>query len=274
MKEKYNLIEKPKKKMNPEASFEAIVSTALKLPGVKVDRRTFLEEMFLGDAMDIEKIIEVGPVEAGCPQGVLRSMANKIITRRTSESSIASFAAGLPGGLAMAATIPADTLQYYGVMLRMAQELTYLYGAKDLWKDGELDPYMVKGHLVLYCGAMFGVVGAAAGVRLFLSQMAKQIAISLAQQVLTKMVWYPVVKHVGRALGVQVTKNVIIKGMTKMLPLVSGAISGGLTFATMGPMGARLAKVLDEAMFEYSEQKALEDYRLLEDLAKQQKLLV
>ena len=37
-----------------------------------------------------------------------------------------SFAAGIPGGLAMAATIPADVAQFFGMALRLAQELAYL----------------------------------------------------------------------------------------------------------------------------------------------------
>ena len=42
----------------------------------------------------------------------ISNIANKLIMKRTSQSSIASFAAGIPGGLAMAATIPADS-QFY-----------------------------------------------------------------------------------------------------------------------------------------------------------------
>lgn len=48
-------------------------------------------------------------------------MAKRIINERTIVSTGASFVAGLPGGLAMAATIPADMLQFYGIALRMAQ---------------------------------------------------------------------------------------------------------------------------------------------------------
>ena len=33
----------------------------------------------------------------------------------------------IPGGIAMAATIPADTLQFFGVALRLAQEISYIY---------------------------------------------------------------------------------------------------------------------------------------------------
>ena len=79
---------------------------------------------------------------------------------RTGASSAASFAMGLPGGLAMGATIPADALQFFGMSLRLAQELAYLYGAQNLWKGGEIDDEAVRGQLILYCGVMFGVSGA------------------------------------------------------------------------------------------------------------------
>ena len=39
-----------------------------------------------------------------------------------------SAALGMPGGVAMSATIPADIVQYYGYTLRAAQKLMYLYG--------------------------------------------------------------------------------------------------------------------------------------------------
>ena len=91
------------KKITSDVSFEKIITNALKILGVKVNREEFLREMLEDELVDIDNIIEVGPV-----------------------------AAGIPGGLAMAATIPLDALQFYGMTLRMAQEITYLYGAKDL----------------------------------------------------------------------------------------------------------------------------------------------
>ena len=66
-------------------------------------------------------------------------LSKKLILARTSQSSIASFVTGVPGGLAMAATIPADILQFFGMALKLAQELSYLYGAQDLWVDGKID---------------------------------------------------------------------------------------------------------------------------------------
>lgn len=74
----------------------------------------------------LQLIIEKGPVEAECPRSELRKMARKLVNKRTLFSTGASFVAGLPGGFAMAATIPADMLQVYGVALGLAQEISYL----------------------------------------------------------------------------------------------------------------------------------------------------
>ena len=110
---------------------------------------------------------------------------------RTGAPSAASFAMGLPDGLAMGATIPADTLQFLGMSLRLAQELAYLYGAQDLWKDGEIDDDAVRGQLIVYCGVMFVISGAAAGVRILFSQIAKTTLKRLPQKALTKRCGIP-----------------------------------------------------------------------------------
>ena len=235
-----------------EVALETIISNAIKVPGVKVDRKKFLAEKFSNES-DVQNILEVGPIQANISQEKLRNMAKKLVITRTSESSAASFAAGLPGGVAMAATIPADVLQFFGMTLRLAQELSYLYGAKDLWNDGEIDDERVRNQLILYCGAMFGVSGAAAGVRVFSAQMAKVAMKKIPQQTLTKTFWYPIIKQIGKAVGVKITKSTVAKGVSKAIPVLGGVISGGLNFASMMPMANRLQKVLEESSFDYTD---------------------
>ncbi len=243
-----------------QVALEVIVNNAIQIPGVKVDRQKFLAETFAKEKFDMQRIIDLGPIEAGCARETLAHMADKLIFMRTGASSAASFAMGLPGGLAMGATIPADTLQFFGMSLRLAQELAYLYGAQDLWIDGEIDDEAVRGQLILYCGVMFGVSGAAAGVRILSSQIAKTTLKKLPQKALTKTLWYPIVKQIGKLVGIKVTKNTVAKGVSKAIPVVGGVISGGLNFASMLPMAKRLASSLDKANFDYSEEEILADY--------------
>ena len=131
---------------------EEIITHAVQIPGVKVNRNQFLAEQFANKATDnLEEILDKGPIEAGITREDIAGIAKKLILTRTSQSSIASFVAGIPGGLAMAATIPADILQFFGMSLRLAQELSYLYGAQDLWNDGKVNDEKVKNQLILYC---------------------------------------------------------------------------------------------------------------------------
>lgn len=250
-----------------ELALESIIASAIQIPGVKVDRNTFLSTIFANEPVDRQKIIELGPVAANCSSNMLSRIATKHVLRRTSESSAVSFAAGLPGGLAMAATIPADTLQFFAMALRLAQELSYLYGAEDLWQNGEIDSSMVQNQLIMYCGVMFGVSGASAGVRLLSSQIAKTTLKKLPQKALTKTIWYPIVKQIGKAVGIKVTKSTVAKGVSKALPIIGGVISGGMTFISMKPMGMRLADTLDKANFHYSEMEIMADYAVMQDMA-------
>lgn len=238
-----------------------VIGTAIQIPGVKVDREDFLRMQFKKESLEkVAEIIDVGPVNAQCDRAQLRRMAQKIVNDRTMVSTAASFAAGLPGGLTMAATIPADLMQFYAVALRVAQELAYLYGEPDLWQGEQLDNERVTNQLILYCGVMLGASGAAQAVRVLSSALAKQMLKKLPQKALTKTFYYPIVKSVVKVFGGKMTKKVFAQGASKAMPVIGGVISGGITFATMRPMGMRLIDTLDEAHFDYTPSEFEEDW--------------
>lgn len=258
--------EKTSNDSNKEVALEKVISSAIKIRGVKVDRKSFLEEMFAADEEIIENVIEMGPVAANIPQERLAALSNKLILKRTGESSIASFVAGIPGGLAMAATVPLDVLQFFGMALRLAQELSYLYGADDLWCNGNVDDEKITNQLLLYCGVMFGVSGAVSGVRVLTAQIANTTLKKLPQKALTKTFWYPIIKQIGKALSIKVTKSTVAKGISKSIPVIGGVISGGLNFASMMPMANRLQKTLDSAAFGYTQETFEQDIIEIESI--------
>jgi len=249
---------------NGEKSFDLanVIETAIQVPGVKVNRETFLRERFKNKSPEeLNEIIELGPVDAKCSRKELRKMADRIVSERTLFSTGASFVAGLPGGLALAASIPADLIQFYAVTLRLAQEVAYLYGEQDLWSGEWLDSEKVTNQLILYCGVMLGASGASQMVRVVSSSLAKQALKKLPQQALMKTFYYPVIKSIAKALGARMTKEIFAKGVSKAIPVIGGVVSGGITFATMRPMGIRLVDALDEAHFSYSESEFESDWK-------------
>ncbi|ADL06388.1 SHOCT domain-containing protein [Lacrimispora saccharolytica] len=234
-------------------SLVGVISTAIQIPGVKVNRNAFLEEQFKDAPPEtLEAVLSVGPVEAGCSRKELRKIACRLVQKKTLLSTGASFLAGIPGGFTMAATIPADMLQFYGVALGLAQEVSYLYGAGDLWSGDILDEEKVTNQLILYCGVMLGASGAAQTIRVLSSSLAKQALKKLPQQALTKTFYYPIIKSIAKAFGTKMTKEVFAKGVSKAVPIIGGVVSGGITFATLRPMGMRLVDTLEEAHFTYS----------------------
>lgn len=251
------------KEIASDIMLEEIVGKAIQIPGVKVDRNQFLAEIFSLKVDLLENIINKGPVEAGITREEINNIANKLIVKRTSQSSIASFVAGVPGGIAMAATIPADILQFFGMSLKLAQELSYLYGADDLWKNEKIDDEKVKNQLILYCGVMFGVSGAVSGVRVLSTQVAKTVLKKIPQKALTKTFWYPMIKKICSFVGYTLTKKTLATGVSKAIPFIGGVISGTINFASMMPMARNLNETLDNVTFDYSEEEFNRDIELL-----------
>lgn len=146
----------------------------------------------------------------------------------------------------MAITIPTDVVQFYAFSLKLAQELGYIYGFDDLWESRDELSEDAQNTLLLYLGVMLGVNGAGALLRSGGVTVAKHVMNTIPQKVLTKTLWYPILEKVLKIFGVSLTKGGLAKGMGKVIPILGGVLSGGLTFATMKPMGERLQKELSK----------------------------
>lgn len=215
-----------------------VLQQVVKLPVVKVDRSKFLVDKFSKelDPKDIPTLLEQGPTTL-LSQEILDRVANACIRDNVLLASGTSVLAGLPGGLAMAITIPAD---------------------EALWASREELREDAQNTLLLYLGVMLGVNGTAALLRAGSITIAKQVMKTVPNKALTKTLWYPILKKVLRIFGVNLTKGGLAKGIGKFIPILGGIISGGLTFATMKPMGESLQKELSK-LVNYSEVQYQED---------------
>ncbi|SCY87953.1 Short C-terminal domain-containing protein [Paenibacillus polysaccharolyticus] len=242
-------------------SLEMIVVNALKVPGVKVNRQEFLTQILASKVSSSELLnaLDKGPVDAGISVNLLNKLAKSHIEKRTLQSTGISFATGLPGGIAMAATIPADTLQFFGVALRLAQELAYLFGHEDLWGEQGINSDRVKSELIIFLGVMFGVGGASSALKIVSAKVAQQTLKKLPQRALMKTIYYPIVKKVAATIGVKITKKTFAQGISKAIPVLGGVISGGITYASMKPMGNRLRDELYKVACNYSEKDFVND---------------
>lgn len=221
----------------------------VRFPGVRINRDEFLrQELTKLRASEevIERALATSPALAGVPLLVLDTLADETITYETNKSAALSFAAGLPGGFAMLGTIPADLMQYYAHALRIMQKLAYLYGWRDLLADVDEDDEML-GVLAVFFGVMLGVGGAAQSLTAF-ARIAAKTAYQkhVTKRALMSITWYPVVKYSLRVIGINITKSSFTKGASKIVPVIGGFVSSGLTFMALQTQSARLKGHLRE----------------------------
>ena len=148
----------------------------------------------------------------------------------------------------MLGTIPADLAQFYWHALVMAQKLAYLYGWADLLDGGEIDE-QTEILLTLLIGAMMGAQAAQRGLSELAQRFAKEFVRRLPRQALTKYAMYNLTKQVGKWIGVSITKATFARGISKVIPVVGGVMSAGLTAGMMFPMAKRLKNHLKGLQF-------------------------
>ena len=161
-----------------------------------------------------------------------------------------SAALGMPGGVAMAATIPADIVQYYGYTMRAAQKLLYLYGFPEIeFDDNDLNLDTETINVLTLClGVMYGAAGANNAVKAMAKALAAGVEKQLLRMALTKGTFYPFVKNVAKWFGVKMTKQIFAGFFRKSIPVVGGVIGGGITFVSFKPCCTRLKNVLMDTL--------------------------
>ena len=225
---------------------EEIIAQIIKLPVARVDRAEFLHKELIRYYPEetVKTAIEYNPAYAGIGKQRINNIADQVIQRETNKVAGISFAAGLPGGFALAATIPADVVQYLAFTIRAIQEIAYLYGFDEFdFEEEELDSYAMD-QILIFLGAMYGVQGVDGSIKVIAEAAAQKTSKDLANEALTKTAIYPVVKKVAKELRSKITKRIYVKGASKAVPVIGGAVSGGLTYATFKPNCKRLKRSL------------------------------
>ena len=209
-----------------EQAFQQVLSTAIKLPGVRIDRETFLRrELSKYCPADIvEAALMKNPAQAQIDQKIIDQIANSCISNET---------------------VPADLVQYFGHILRILQKLAYLYGWQNLLDGnaGDLDD-ATTNLLTLFIGVMFGAQGAGKAIAKVSQTAAVSLERRLLNTALTKGTIYPLVKKVMQALGIRITTKTFSTTVPKAIPIVGGILSGGITLVTFLPMSKKLQNYL------------------------------
>ena len=226
------------------------LAKVVRVPGVCINREEFLRQelrkLHMGDDA-IARAIDSNPLLAGVALTQIDKLAEDAISYETNKSAAISFVAGIPGGFAMLGTIPADLMQYYLHALRIMQKLAYLYGWSELIPDDRDTDDDTIGVLAVFFGVMLGVGGAAQSLTAFARVAAKTAYQNHAtKRALMRITRYPVVQHSLRLIGINISKNSVAKGISKLVPIIGGFVSSGLTFMALQSQSTLLKEHLRE----------------------------
>lgn len=222
-----------------------ILNTVLKMPGVKVDRIGFLRRELRPycNQSRLQMIGSVRPYTIVSEQ-IVDKLARQCVRRHTALATATSTVAGLPGGLAMAATLPADLTQYFFHIFVLSQKLAYLYGYPDLSDDeGELSD-MATDLLTIFMGVVVGAPVAEKGLGELSKAVAESAVTRLPRVALTKTAIVPIAAQVAKIIGARLSKDSLAKGVGRFIPVAGGLFSGGLTLYTFRRGAHRLNRQL------------------------------
>lgn len=244
--------ERPEKKPLKELRIEDVIIMALKVPGVRIDRAAFLQGELCRHIPQktIDAAIATTPMQAGIALSAVDRIADDVIRfERTCVTGI-SAALGIPGGLALAATLPADIAQYYAYLLRAAQKLMYLYGFPELGLNEEAhssDPEEIS--LLLLClGAMHGADGTHQALRGLARALAAGMEKKLLRRAVTRGALSPVVRSVTKWFNARMGRRFFAGLFRKAVPAIGGVIGGGVTFLTFKPCCDKLKASLRDTI--------------------------
>lgn len=227
--------------------FNSLIKTSLSLPGAKIKRGSFLRKELSSrfDENVVNNAILNSPAKSGINKDQIKKISKGCIKYHRAGVSSVSFLSGLPGGWWIAGTVPADLSQFFWHVIVILQKLAYLHGWPELYNEkDEIDDETLLLFTV-FIGVMFGANGAAKVLGELSEKVASEVVKKLPQKPLTKYGIYRLAKEVAKWLGIKLTKESFAIYLSKIIPVISGFISGGITWVSFSVMSYRLRKHLD-----------------------------
>lgn len=236
-------------KIKEEITLESVLKAALKTPGVIIKRDVFLRKELIKycSEEEVQEAIDNNPAKAGIPKELINKISLSVIDYETTRVTAISVAASIPSSAAPAVAAGAasvDITSYFAHILRVVQELAYLYGFSQFdFKEDNVDSDTMK-QIMVFLGVMFSVHGASSSLNKIANSVAKNVAKNIASKPLTKGIVYPIVKEITKKIGIRITKQIFADTVASAIPVVGSVLSGGLTYAMFRPQCMKLRKTL------------------------------
>ena len=232
---------------------EEIVRKAMKVPGIRINRARFLRrelKLFFPEAT-VSLAIRYNPAAAGIPPEKINGIAQGVINREANKVTGLSLLASLPGSAlpaAVAGAVAADVVAYFTHILKVIQELAYLYGFEDFGLDGdEIDPETMDD-IMVFLGVMFSIRDSGPVLEKMAGTAAKKTVKrtvkKLVKRSLKKKAVLPEAGKIIAKIGIKLTNQMLADAAASAIPVAGGVASGILMYALFKPRCMKLKRKL------------------------------
>ena len=225
-------------------AWQSLLSMILAMPGAKINRTEFLSDVFSKESPEMQRRIIDGPITSIVSVETLERISKRVIRMHTFKVTSLSALAGIPGGLAMLGTVPADIANFYYHTVSIGQKMGYLWGFPDMLdENGNMTD---EGKVILtgFIGVMNKVEAAEKAIKAIAKDLAKRTAGETAERMAAKLIIKPVIaqstEQVAKRLSLQIASNSSTKFINKFIPVISGVICGTMTYASFKSQAKKL----------------------------------
>lgn len=232
------------------AMWNSVLRWGLRLPFSKVDRERYLRRVF---SKHVEGEGQMALLLNERPSAVLsdcliEEVVRKEIHRHAFWVSLVSLVCAIPpDGWLMWVLILVDFVQFQVFVFIILQKMLYIYGCKELHAQDALKEERSLDVMMLMISVV--MIGKSQVRRLAKSAFGlavKQVIQRFAARLMTRLVVLNFLRQLAKWFGIVLTKEMVISGLSMIVPLICALISGLISLWLFMPMVKKLHRHLRE----------------------------
>lgn len=230
--------------------WNSVLRWGLKLPFSKVDRERYLRRVFSKHVADEAQmtVLLVERPSAVLSDCLIEEVVRKEIHRHALWVTLVSLVCAIPpDGWLMWVLILVDFVQFQVFVFIILQKMLYIYGCKELHVQDSLKEERSLDVMMLMISVV--MIGKSQVRRLAKSAFGlavKQVIQRFAARLMTRLVVLNFLRQMAKWFGIVLTKEMVIAGLSMIVPLICALISGLISLWLFMPMVKKLHRHLRE----------------------------
>ena len=230
--------------------WNSVLRLGLKMPFSKVDRERYLRRVFSKHVENEEQMAVVlnERPSAVFSDDLIERVVKKEIRRHAWWVTLVSLVCAIPpDGWLMWVLILVDFVQFQVFVFVILQKMLYIYGCKDLHAQDSLKEERSLDVMMLMISVV--MIGKSQVRRLAKSAFGlavKQVIQRFAARLMTRLVVLNFLRQMAKWFGIVLTKEMVVSGLSLLVPLICAVISGLISLWLFMPMVNKLHRHLRE----------------------------